>query len=888
MAPFRQNMNQPLPPLNAPIQQIQASNTSPDNVSEVTEPSNQASSTATTQIGPQDQGQPKTPERLVINSTNNELVEEGYDSDGLRAPWEGNEEEDYSEEELLHVMQTAESGGDVPVVEAMGNPNPTVLTEAAMVSMKVSELKEELKKRALSTRGNKREILQRLKDAVAANAPLVAEMGSETIENLAGDTFDPGARWELLTQDESEPVDEEVLNVAGVSFHGPTSETAGGGAKKLNYSEHFDRMVFTGSAKQPKIYANGRIALDQNRNVLYEVKPHTETVPNLEFCQENGLDLDSHPVEWFKAFLPIENTRSRRQNGNHGAMEFSIESCLSWTNTKARLQNAGLGGKYPDFRDFTLDELMQHIALYLFQGLSPSPQVEMKFKSCEEDPINGSDLVHRAFGSKSSVSVKRHKHFKAFFASVDPLIPTPPRETHPNWKVHPFLKHINRVSKKAVHLGRDLSCDEQTVGFQGNHKDKMRITYKKEGDGFMADCICCDGYTFNFHFRHQAASQNLIRQGLSPLHARVAGLVSQLPNKYYTLGMDNLYNSAKFYRYLYSMEQKVMAHGIARASGRGVPKSVMQKELTSKRDIENVRHTVKVAIVKGDSVCNPLVCVSLYDSKPVYLLSMVCSEVKWIAKARKIWHKGKNCFVEIKFLRLNVIDFYNYNMGSVDLADQLRNTYRYDTQWHRNRKWWWAVWWWGFQLLLTNSYKLYCIFHRVHQVESTALSHYDFIKSIVLAWIDKEAYWPAPKKRKRKADWGVVIEQRMNSRSDRTRRTLYPSSSSSIVSNGGSSSSSTARTGGNSNLTVTDLSLDPIRGPLRCRLNQYITHFPEASQNKRAKCQLHRWARGRKGKEVRTQIAHCSSCHVDLCYACWKTFHQCPNIIELKEDIAQS
>ena len=39
------------------------------------------------------------------------------------------------------------------------------------------------------------------------------------------------------------------------------------------------------------------------------------------------------------------------------------------------------------------------------------------------------------------------------------------------------------VSKEAVCLGRDLSCDEQTIGFQGNHKDKQRITYKKEGDG---------------------------------------------------------------------------------------------------------------------------------------------------------------------------------------------------------------------------------------------------------------------------------------------------------------------------------------------------------------------------------------------------------------------
>ena len=101
-----------------------------------------------------------------------------------------------------------------------------------------------------------------------------------------------------------------------------------------------------------------------------------------------------------------------------------------------------------------------------------------------------------------------------------------------------------------------------------------------------------------------------------------------------------------------------MAHGVTRPSGRGVPMCVFQKEVTGAKNIEKVRHTVKVAVVKGDSVCtNPLVCISLYDSKPVYLLSTACSEIKWIGKKRKVWHAGKNSYVNIKFLRLNVIDF---------------------------------------------------------------------------------------------------------------------------------------------------------------------------------------------------------------------------------------
>ena len=88
---------------------------------------------------------------------------------------------------------------------------------------------------------------------------------------------------------------------------------------------------------------------------------------------------------------------------------------------------------------------------------------------------------------------------------------------------------------------------------------------------------------------------------------------------------------------------------------------------------------------------------------------------------------------------------------------------------------------------------------------------------------------------------------------------------------------------------MNDANLDPHKGLLKCRLNNFLSHFPDSSGNKRAKCQLHRWARGRGGKEVRgTRIVHCSACSVDLCYPCWRTFHQCANIIEMKEDIAQS
>ena len=53
---------------------------------------------------------------------------------------------------------------------------------------------------------------------------------------------------------------------------------------------------------------------------------------------------------------------------------------------------------------------------------------------------------------------------------------------------------------RAWRLGHDISGDEQTIGFQGCHADKLRITYKAEGDGFQCDAICDAGYTWTFFF----------------------------------------------------------------------------------------------------------------------------------------------------------------------------------------------------------------------------------------------------------------------------------------------------------------------------------------------------------------------------------------------------
>jgi hypothetical protein len=88
-------------------------------------------------------------------------------------------------------------------------------------------------------------------------------------------------------------------------------------------------------------------------------------------------------------------------------------------------------------RPFSPQEIKQFIGLYILQGLSPLPQVKY-----HKDYVNGNDLCYKIFGKNDE---KRHKHFKTFFAVQNPLKVAPPKSTHPNWKIDPFLDWIQTV-----------------------------------------------------------------------------------------------------------------------------------------------------------------------------------------------------------------------------------------------------------------------------------------------------------------------------------------------------------------------------------------------------------------------------------------------------------
>ena len=63
----------------------------------------------------------------------------------------------------------------------------------------------------------------------------------------------------------------------------------------------------------------------------------------------------------------------------------------------------------------------------------------------------------------------------------------------------------------------------------------------------------------------------------------------------------------------------------------------MQAELHNRKEQEKVRDTVIAAELVGDSKCPSLIAVSVYDTKPVHLLSMAVDNIKWTEKKREVY-----------------------------------------------------------------------------------------------------------------------------------------------------------------------------------------------------------------------------------------------------------
>ena len=289
--------------------------------------------------------------------------------------------------------------------------------------------------------------------------------------------------------------------------------------------------------------------------------------------------------------------------------------------------------------------------------------------------------------------------------------------------------------------GMNLSLDEMTMGFKGRSALVTRIKYKKEGDGFQCDAICEDGYCFTFWFRCDLPPRPAPKD-VSERDNRCAWLVEQLPGKWYHLWMDNLFTSWKLGEML-AVRQCLFGGTCQTADWRGLHSKVIQKQATKADELAKARGTLLAswrpqelkdasgaAIEKTD-----VLCTSYYEEnaeKPFHMMSNIVGGVEVIELRRLCFSTATRRHFYVTFKRLSLADLYNKHMNSVDMSDQLRNVYRPDGLWLRQRKWWWSIFLWCLGQAITNAYLDY---KRTCELEKKKpMAHLDFQEAVATAW----------------------------------------------------------------------------------------------------------------------------------------------------------
>ena len=160
---------------------------------------------------------------------------------------------------------------------------------------------------------------------------------------------------------------------------------------------------------------------------------------------------------------------------------------------------------------------------------------------------------------------------------------------------------------------------------------------------------------YQVYFCNHPSPLKNIKMKISPLDYSVMALFDYLQDNNYVCSMDNLYNSATFFRKSYTLDNRVMVHGVVRKGMQVIPDVVKQEEAKNQNKQIQVKVKVIVTVLQCGKECPDLVASSIYDKNPVHFLIMVCTEIKWVEKIKKFYNVGTGLIEKMNFLRMNNI-----------------------------------------------------------------------------------------------------------------------------------------------------------------------------------------------------------------------------------------
>lgn len=485
--------------------------------------------------------------------------------------------------------------------------------------------------------------------------------------------------------------------------------------------------------------------------MLHELPPYQDVVfeplemvepfsPSIQIPPETNL---SSAYSLFSLFIPEE-----------------LIALLS-TNTNKYAQNKDAGNTGREWHDTTVADIKSFLAILIYMGVHISPRDEDYWQTMEE-PIH---MPRRFMG------LKRFQQIKRFFHVADPDPEAAVNEAmrlnlKPSqmwwYKLEPFASHLRIACLRYWKPSNAVSIDETMIRGFGRSHHTFKMPNKPIKQGYKLFAIADQGYILYWLWasRHKSLVEVKKQDDLTMTGSMVLQLIQQgLPShrNNYTVYMDNYFTTIPLFDRL-----RQLGIGACGTTRPNASKKLFPKALSLLKDSKKSQpwNTLYAAPAGPDSDIDSVLCIAWQDNNIVTALSTVHTVHKstdWIPRLRKRPAKtstsakiarepfNDQSTKELPIPRL--IDEYNFNMGGVDRANQLRASYETHQKTLRS---WWPIFFWILDVAIINAY---CIAKVARQQQGLKqITHLEFRKELYKELFKQGQAESVPVLRKRSRD----------------------------------------------------------------------------------------------------------------------------------------
>lgn len=309
---------------------------------------------------------------------------------------------------------------------------------------------------------------------------------------------------------------------------------------------------------------------------------------------------------------------------------------------------------------------------------------------------------------RDSIGIVRYEQLKRYFHVSDPTLPRP--NDH-QWytKLEPLSSELRESFQQYFIPGTKVSVDEMMIRFFGRSKHTIKIKNMPIKQGYKVWALSHKGYTYSYLYysgvKGIGTAEIQLHNGMTATSSAVYHLARQLPfhKRRFDILMDNLFTNVPLFVELRSLG--IGAAGTTRINAKGFPNSL--KIEREKAKIVLPWGHLSGVVVEG--VC----CLVWQDNSSVFFMTSfhdIHQTVLRLRKRPKLSSTNgqvvRGVFGEKSRKALFIpafIDDYNFNMGGVDIADQLRSYYLIQQIVRRN---WLPYFFWLLDTAIVNTYQI--------------------------------------------------------------------------------------------------------------------------------------------------------------------------------------